>query len=129
MSAAAERPWNIRKPETAPRPSAPRPWANKPLAPDPRIVLARRVRLEDVVLRYDAKLKRQGPELVGPCPRCGDRFSIHSQKQVWLCCGCGAGGDVVALVMHFDGVEFSTALEQLRGLPHGGAPQPRDGGR
>ena len=63
------------------------------------------------------QLKRQGPELVGPCPICGgtDRFAIHTRKQCWHCRGCQKGGDVVSLVQHLDGIEFPAAIEVLTG--------------
>jgi hypothetical protein len=44
---------------------------------------ARAVRIEDEVDRRGYKLKPQGAELVGPCPKCGeghDRFAINVKK-------------------------------------------------
>jgi hypothetical protein len=53
----------------------------------------------------------------GPCPVCGgtDRFSINTRKQVFLCRGCGAKGDVIAMVQHIDGCSFHEAIELLTG--------------
>jgi phage/plasmid primase-like uncharacterized protein len=79
---------------------------------------ARGVRIEDEVARRGHPLKRQGHELVGPCPVCGglDRFSVNVRKQVWNCRGCGVGGDVIALVQHIDGCAFPEAVETLNGV-------------
>jgi putative DNA primase/helicase len=60
-------------------------------------------------------------ECVGPCPVCGgtDRFSINTAKRVFNCRQCNVGGDVIALVMHLDGVDFKTAVSTLTGEPDG----------
>lgn len=73
-----------------------------------------------------AKLKRAGREWTGPCPACGgtDRFSINIQKRIFNCRG-SEGGDVIALVMHVDGVSFQQACEVLTGEPPpGGQARP-----
>jgi putative DNA primase/helicase len=84
---------------------------------DDRIERARAVPVEVEAQRHGLKLKRQGHELVGPCPRCGghDRFSISVRKQVFNCRGCGVGGDVIALVQHLDGGDFTAAIATLTG--------------
>jgi hypothetical protein len=85
------------------------------------IELARCVRIEDELQRRGIKLKRQGTELVGPCPICGgnDRFSINTKKQCWHCRKCDAGDDVgadtIGLVRHLDGCDFVTAINTLTG--------------
>ena len=79
---------------------------------------AKRVRIEDELRRRDIRLRRQGQELVGPCPVCGegdDRFSINLKKQVWNCRGCDKGGDIIAFVQHLDGVDFRQAVQTLVG--------------
>lgn len=62
-------------------------------------------------------LRRQGMELVGACPRCGgkDRFQVNMRKRLWLCRGCGTGGDAIALVRHLEGLDFQEAVERLTG--------------
>jgi hypothetical protein len=64
-------------------------------------------------------LRRQGAELVGACPTCGgeDRFAINPAKAIWHCRGCAVGGDVIRLVEHLDGVEFTAAVATLTGEP------------
>jgi putative DNA primase/helicase len=91
------------------------------------IARARDERLEQEVARRGIKLRRVGPELIGPCPRCGghDRFGIHVKKQVWNCRGCAAGGDVIRFVQHLDGCDFATAIETLAGNTVRPAPQTK----
>lgn len=73
--------------------------------------------LEEAVAR-GAALKRTGREHVGPCPACGgkDRFSINPAKAIFNCRGA-VGGDVIAMVMHLDGVSFTEACEALTSEP------------
>jgi hypothetical protein len=82
------------------------------------IDLAKSIRVEDEIARRGGLgLRRSGPELVGPCPQCGgrDRFAINVRKQIFLCRGCGVGGDVIDMVQHLDGCEFKTAILTLAG--------------
>jgi CHC2 zinc finger len=83
------------------------------------IATARAVSLANELARRRITLRREGHELVGPCPRCGgsDRFSIHLTKQLWRCRRCPAGGDVIDLVRHLDGVGFAEAVAWLTGGP------------
>jgi hypothetical protein len=78
---------------------------------------AKAMPIESEIARRGIALKRQGRELVGPCPVCGgtDRFAINIAKQIWNCRGCSKGGDVIGLVQHIDGVTFSGAIEILTG--------------
>ena len=66
----------------------------------------------DVAQRLGVSLRREGHELVGPCPRCGgkDRFAINQTKGVWNCRGCQTGGDLIALTRHVTGMTFTEAL-------------------
>jgi hypothetical protein len=77
------------------------------------------VKIEDEITRRGIKLRSQGVELIGPCPKCGgdDRFAIDTEKQVWNCRGCGKGGDVIELVRHLDGCGFKAACATLTGEP------------
>jgi phage/plasmid primase-like uncharacterized protein len=94
---------------------------------------ARETNILAVLERRGIAFKRaSSTEWAGPCPRCGgvDRFSINSRKQIFNCRGCGACGDVIALVQHVDGCDFQTAVEKLCGslindrrrLPRNGEP-------
>jgi hypothetical protein len=86
-----------------------------------------RPRIEDEVARRGIRLHGTGPEREGPCQVCGgtDRFSINTKKQVWNCRGCGHGGDVYALVMHLDRIEFGEAAERLDGRGNGAMHPPK----
>jgi putative DNA primase/helicase len=83
---------------------------------------AREVRIEDEVAKRGIKL-RGGVDRCGPCPQCRgtDRFSINLKKQVFRC-RPSAGGDVIALVQHLDGVSYLDAIAHLAGA----APQRTD---
>jgi hypothetical protein len=66
------------------------------------------------------RAKRKG-EFVGPCPICpndpqsktASRFECTADK--WVCAVCQDGGDVIALVMRHDGIDFSAAIDKLGG--------------
>jgi putative DNA primase/helicase len=80
---------------------------------------ARAAPIQTEIEKRGIKLKRQGLERVGACPKCGgdDRFAINAKKGVFNCRGCGIGGDVIQLVEHLDGVDFNTACTRLTGQP------------
>ena len=79
---------------------------------------ARSVPIEDELVRRGIRLRGKN-ERFGPCPKCGgdDRFSINIVKQVFNCRGCETGGDVIDLVEHLDGVDFTTACATLTNDP------------
>jgi hypothetical protein len=84
------------------------------------VARARAVRIEHEVARRNIKLKRSGKEWIGPCPMCrdgDDRFAINVTKQICNCRVCGIRGDVIALVMGLDGVDFIAACTTLAGEP------------
>jgi hypothetical protein len=92
-----------------------------------RIQRAHAIPIEHELARRAVHLKRQGKELVGPCPRCGgrDRFAVSVGRQIWNCRGCKPAtvtGDVIGLVMWFDDVDFIQAVETLDGAA---VPRPR----
>jgi phage/plasmid primase-like uncharacterized protein len=78
---------------------------------------ARAVKIQDEIERRGITLKRQGSELVGPCPVCGgtDRFAVNIRKRIWYCRKCDVGGDVIILVQHLDGRGFKDAITVLAG--------------
>jgi hypothetical protein len=102
-----------------------------------KIARAHDVRIEDELARRGIHLRGKN-ERFGPCPKCGgdDRFSINVAKQVFNCRGCETGGDVIDLVQHLDGVDFTSACATLIGDPspkaksngntgHASAAEPR----
>ena len=86
------------------------------MIPSDLIERASAVRIEDEIERRGIKLVGR-VDRCGPCPQCGgkDRFSINTRKQVFLCRGCVARGNVIALVRFLDGCGFLEALEYLTG--------------
>ena len=61
-------------------------------------------------------LRRQGRELVGLCPFHDDRqpsFAINPDKQVWHCFACAEGGDSIAFIEKFYGLNFRQAIKLL----------------
>lgn len=85
------------------------------------IAEAKRVDLTAWAVKREPAIRRNGRDLVGPCPGCGgeDRFSISIQKNVWFCrkFDGGRGGDVIALACHVENVDFIGACEVLTGAP------------
>ena len=81
--------------------------------------------IQDEIARRNILLKGRGIERCGPCPVCGgdDRFSINIKKQVFNCRGCNLGGDVIAMIRHLDGCDYTTACATA-----GCEPQPRNSG-
>jgi hypothetical protein len=65
------------------------------------------------------ELRREGKELVGPCPQCGgsDRFQVNVRKGEFLCRQClpKRGGGPVSFVMFVHRVDFPRAIEILIG--------------
>jgi phage/plasmid primase-like uncharacterized protein len=90
------------------------------------IARARAVRIAHEIHRRGLRLRRCGHELVGPCPVCGgrDRFAVHVTKNTFVCRRCPAGGGVIDLVMHLDGVGFAAAVAILTdGRRHAAPPR------
>lgn len=61
-------------------------------------------------------LKRAGRNLKGLCPFHNEKspsFTVHEEKQIYHCFGCGAGGDVIQFTMQRDGLSFPEAVERL----------------
>jgi hypothetical protein len=86
------------------------------MIPSDLIDRARTVRIEDEIGRRGIKLVGK-IDRCGACPNCGgvDRFAINTRKQLFLCRGCHAKGDVIDLVQLLDGCDFRKAVEILSG--------------
>jgi Toprim domain/CHC2 zinc finger len=95
------------------------------MIPSDLIERASAVRIEDEIERRGIKLVGR-VDRCGPCPQCGgkDRFSINVRKQVFLCRGCAARGNVIALVRFLDGCGFHEAVECLTGERAPAPPRP-----
>lgn len=83
------------------------------------IAEARAVPIVQALGGRGAKLRREGAELVGPCPVCGgiDRFAVNARKGVFLCRRSGEGGDVIDLTRYLEACNFTVACEILTGRP------------
>ncbi|MFO7871393.1 MAG: DNA primase [Kiritimatiellia bacterium] len=69
----------------------------------------------DVIGSYFT-LKRAGSSFKALCPFHKEKtpsFHVNPQRQIYHCFGCGAGGDVFAFVMQYEGVDFTTAARIL----------------
>ena len=87
---------------------------------------ARSISVVEVAQRHGAKLRREGRELIGACPRCGgdDRFAVWPAKNIWHCRGCGVGGDSIKLEQHLSGSRFFDAVRTLIGKGQAGRREP-----
>ena len=61
-------------------------------------------------------LKKAGANFKACCPFHKEKtpsFHVNSQRQIYHCFGCGAGGDVFGFIMQYEGVDFTTAVQML----------------
>lgn len=73
-------------------------------------------------------LKRAGKNYVGLCPFHSEKtpsFTVNSDKQIFYCFGCGAGGSVFTFLMKHEGLSFPEAVRML-GRRHGIAVSDND---
>ena len=71
------------------------------------------------VVSKQTRLVKKGPRYFGVCPFHSEKtpsFSVHADKQLYYCFGCGAGGNVVGFVMDVNKYTFPEAIEYLAGL-------------
>jgi hypothetical protein len=84
--------------------------------PDEQIAAIRLASPIEEVVAEHVQLRRTGRELSGICPFHSEStpsFYINTKKQVFLCRGCGAGGDVVTFIRNYLHVTFPEAVQQL----------------
>jgi DNA primase len=61
-------------------------------------------------------LKRAGRYFKANCPFHGEKtpsFIVNSEKQIFHCFGCGAGGNVFGFLMRYENMSFPEALRRL----------------
>src|SRR5512136_1015231 len=61
-------------------------------------------------------LKKRGKNYVGLCPFHTEKtpsFTVSSEKQMYHCFGCGAGGNAFTFVMETEKVSFAEAVRSL----------------
>ncbi len=78
--------------------------------------LAESIRMSADIVRVISDyvtLKGTGKALKGLCPFHSEKtpsFSVHGEKQIFHCFGCGVGGDVFKFVMLTEGVTFPESI-------------------
>ncbi|MCB1061357.1 MAG: DNA primase [Verrucomicrobiae bacterium] len=61
-------------------------------------------------------LKRAGSRFVALCPFHNEKspsFGVNTQRQIFHCFGCGAGGDAIRFVMQYENLPFPEAAKKL----------------
>ncbi len=69
----------------------------------------------DVISGY-VRLSRKGSSYFGLCPFHSEKspsFSVSPGKQMYYCCGCGAGGNVFTFLMEYENFTFPEAVKVL----------------
>ncbi|MEY8390242.1 DNA primase [Lachnospiraceae bacterium 45-W7] len=69
----------------------------------------------DVISGY-VRLQKKGNTHFGLCPFHNEKtpsFSVSSNKQMYYCFGCGAGGNVITFLMQYENDTFQEALQTL----------------
>jgi len=69
----------------------------------------------DVISEY-MQLTKRGRNWFGLCPFHGEQtpsFSVSSDKQIFHCFGCGAGGNAITFIMDIEGISFPDAVVKL----------------
>ena len=62
------------------------------------------------------KLRKRGKNHIGLCPFHDEKtpsFNVNSDRQMFYCFGCGAGGDVFEFMMRHENMNFSEAVVDL----------------
>jgi DNA primase len=79
--------------------------------------------LAAIVAAYGVQLNKQGAQLVGLCPFHEEKspsFRVSPEKQVFLCFGCDASGDVFDFVKQIETCSFAEAKKKVAQLSAGG---------
>ena len=77
--------------------------------------LTARADIVEVISRV-TPLKRKGKDYMGLCPFHDEKtpsFTVSSEKQLYYCFGCGAGGDTLQFIARHHHCGFATAVEHL----------------
>jgi DNA primase len=96
-----------------------------PLIPDAVIdEIQARVDIAELIGRY-VPLKRTGRHFKALCPFHREKtpsFIVNTDKQIFHCFGCGAGGNIFSFLIQHDRLTFPEAVRQL--ADHVGVPLP-----
>ena len=77
--------------------------------------IRQRTDIVDLISEY-VQLNKQGRNYLGLCPFHQEKspsFSVSTDKQVYHCFGCGAGGNVFSFLMEIEGLSFQEATIKL----------------
>jgi len=96
------------------------------------------VNIVSVVSEYVA-LKKRGRNHVARCPFHNEKtpsFNVSEEKQIFMCFGCGLGGDVFRFIMQIEHLSFPEAVRfladrsgiQLPTVPDSTGPKPATSG-
>ena len=72
--------------------------------------------LAEVVREQGIALRRRGRTYFGLCPFHGEQtasFAVSREAGLFLCFGCGAGGDVIRFIERAEQVSFPEAVRRL----------------
>lgn len=84
-------------------------------APDDIDTVRDRADLLQIVGEH-VRLRKAGQEFVGLCPFHQEKtgsFYVNADKGLYVCRGCGAGGNVFTFVQEIEGLSFTETIEQL----------------
>ncbi len=73
------------------------------------------VDIVDLISRY-ISLKKRGRNFIAHCPFHTEKtpsFTVSSEKQIFYCFGCGAGGNVFNFLMRYEKITFIEAVNKL----------------
>lgn len=73
-------------------------------------------KIDEVISARNIKLRRVGADLVCLCPFHKEKspsLHISTEKNLWNCFGCGAGGDAIKFVRDYEGCDFEQAITIL----------------
>ncbi|MCX7797758.1 MAG: DNA primase [Melioribacter sp.] len=73
------------------------------------------VDIVDIISGY-VHLRKRGKNFVGLCPFHQEKtpsFIVSSDKQIYHCFGCGAGGNVFKFLMEYKNISFIEAVEEI----------------
>lgn len=79
--------------------------------------LKEEISIQRLAIARGIELKAQGKDLIGLCPFHEEKtpsLKISTEKNLWHCFGCNAGGTVIDWVMKTERVSFRHAVEILR---------------
>lgn len=89
-----------------------------PFIPDDKIAEVKSATDIVDVVSESVLLKKSGRNFVGLCPFHSEKtpsFTVSSEKQIFYCFGCGAGGNAITYLMKHDGYAFPEAVRFLAG--------------